>query len=99
MSPFFLMPIDLSTELNKLNLNHKDWKIELVSIPHSLYLEISLPAFFEVEELSKILYFFYNKLFYLFNYLDYRIKFSNLPKMEKSILHDYLVFLYFNPFL
>jgi DNA polymerase-3 subunit alpha (Gram-positive type) len=31
--------------------------------------------------------------------LDYRVKFSNLPKIEKSLLHDYLIFLYFNPFL
>ena len=102
MSPLFstnLPPIDLLTELNKLNLNHKDQRVELVSVPYSLCLEISLPAFLEVEELSKILYLLYNRLFYLFNYLDYRIKFSNFPKIERTILHNYLVFLYFNPFL
>ena len=100
MPPLFLnsLPIDLLTDLNELNLN-KDQKIRLVSISHSFYLEIILPSFLKIEELSKILYLLYNRLFYLFNYLDYRIKFSNLPKMEKTTLHNYLIFLYFNPFL
>ena len=101
MSPFLLnsLPTDLLINLNELDLDHKEQKNKLVSIPDSLYLEIISPAFFEIEELSKIFYLLYNKLFYLFNYLDYRIKFSNLPKIEKNLLHNYFIFLYFNPFL
>src|SRR2546421_11887924 len=101
MSPLLLnsWPIDLLIDLNELNPNNQEQKIKLVSIPHSLYLEIVSSSFFKIEELSKIFYLLYNKLFYLFNYLDYRVKFSNLPKTEKSLLHNYLIFLHFNPFL
>src|SRR5436190_17623026 len=92
------LPTDLLVNLNELDLDRKEQKIKLVSIPNSLYLEIISPSFFEIEELSKIFYLLYNKLFYLFNYLDYRVKFSNLPKIEKNLFNKYLIFFYFNLF-
>src|SRR4051812_36311818 len=93
---FSLLPL---AETNQKNSEFKDKKIELVSFPDTLSLEIASFSYLEIEELEKIFYSLYNKLFYLFNYLDYRVKFSSFPEIDKSKLQIYLNFLYFNPFL
>ena len=89
----------LLVEINPKYHETKDEKIELVGSPDTFSLEIVSPYCLEVKELGKIFYSLYNKLFYLFNYLNYQVNFSSFPEINETNLQNYLNFLYFNPFL
>ena len=89
----------LFAEIDSKYSEYKDKKIELTASSSTLSLEIILPHYLEAEELGKIFYSLYNKLFYLFNYLEYQIKFTSFPEINEAKLQNYLVFLYLNPFL
>jgi hypothetical protein len=89
----------LFAEIDSKYSEYKDKKIELAAFPSTFSLEIIFPHYLEAEELGKIFYSLYNKLFYLFNYLEYQIKFTSFPEIIEAILQNYLVFLYLNPFL
>jgi len=89
----------LFAEINPKYSEYKEEKIELMASPSILSLEIIFPYYLEAEELGKIFYSLYNKLFYLFNYLEYQVKFTSFPEINEAKLQNYLVFLYFNPFL
>lgn len=81
--------------------DQKNLLTEVFVLPDSSSLEVILP-FSEswLENCGKILYSLYNKLGYLFSYLDYEIKIQNLPKeITKDMLFQYLNFLFLNPFL
>src|SRR4051794_31376019 len=55
-----------------------NFPMEFVVLAPSLSLEIVLPFNdFSLESYGKILYYLYNKLNYLFSYLDYQIRFQN----------------------
>jgi len=91
----------LSSSLKEIKVRHNDnnFSIKFDSSPSNLSLEIIFPFLLSTEQLSQTLYSLYNKLFYLFNYLDYKIKFVSLPDISENTLRDYLNFLYLNPFL
>ena len=89
----------LLVETNPKYHETKDEKIELVVSPDNFSVEIVSPCCLEVKELGEIFYLLYNKLFYLFNYLNYRVKFSSFPEIDETSLQNYLNFLYLNPFL
>ena len=67
----------LFAEINPKYSEYKDEKVELAVSPSTLSLEIIFPHYLEAEELGKIFYSLYNKLFYLFN---------NFNKREKLLL-------------
>ena len=98
--------IEQSNKSEKIKLTNLlddqiNFPVEFSTSATSLSLEISLPfnEFF-LESCGKILYSLYNKLGYLFSYLDYQIKFQNLPKeIDENIVSEYLNFLILNPFL
>src|SRR3954453_10299598 len=95
------MPVFASNSLPKIESNYHNFQekeVELVAFPNSLLLEVKASSLLKIEELNKTFYSLYNKLFYLFNYLDYQVKFISL-EINKIDLQDYLKFLYFNPFL
>jgi len=89
----------LFAEIDSKYSEYKDKKIELAAFPSTFSLEIIFPHYLEAEELGKIFYSLYNKLFYLFNYLEYRVKFISFSEINEAKLQNYLVFLYLNPFL
>ncbi|RHZ36056.1 PolC-type DNA polymerase III [endosymbiont GvMRE of Glomus versiforme] len=96
------MPISFSHFLAEINQEYfasKDEKIEFITFPATLSLEIVAPSYLEIKELEKIFYLLYNKLFYLFNYLDYQVKFAAFSEINETKLKSYFSFLYFNPFL
>ncbi|CAJ0747095.1 20018_t:CDS:2 [Entrophospora sp. SA101] len=62
----------LFAEINQKYFESGDEKIELVASPDDLSLAIASLSYLEIEELEKIFYSLYNKLFYFFNYLDYQ---------------------------
>ena len=85
-------PLSLAEISEKLKASN--WQVIL---PKTLV--IASLNFQEKERLEKILFLLYQNLLYLFNYLDYQIKFQTDPESEENSLKKYLDLLYFNPFL
>jgi hypothetical protein len=95
------MPVFPSTFLAEIDPSHHNFQekeIRLASFPDSLTLEINANSFLKTKELSRIFYSFYNELLYLFNYLNYQVKFP-LFEINKTELQDYFELLYLSPFL
>src|SRR5215216_786634 len=95
------MLVSLSTFLTKIDLDCRNFvnkEVELAAFPEALILEINASSFLKIENLGRTFYSLYNELFYLFNYLDYQVKFPSF-EMNKTELQNYFKFLYFNPFL
>ena len=70
------MPVSLSTfsvKIDSKHYNFQEKEVELIAFPESLVLEITASSFLKTEELEKTFYSLYNKLFYLFDYLNYQL--------------------------
>jgi len=67
------------------------------SVPNCL--EIVAPHLPKTETISKLLYSIYNKLNYLFDYLDYQIMIQESTTIDKNIIKDYFSFVLSTPFL
>lgn len=84
--------IEKETDTNEL----KGLKTNL-SAPNCL--EITAPHLLTAETISKLLYLIYNKLNYLFHYLDYQIVILENVIIDKNSLKGYFSFIFSTPFL
>ena len=67
------------------------------SVPNRL--EIVSPHLPAVETISKLLYLIYNKLNYLFDYLDCQVVVKENMTIDKSTIQEYFSFIIGTPFL
>jgi len=70
-----------------------------VSFQTPFTLQITFAKLPSAENLGNFFYFLYNKLNYLFNYLDYSIKTSALEKLSFADIQNYIQLIYCTPFL
>jgi len=78
-----------TNELKELEINF--------SIPNGL--EIIAPRLPAAETISKLLYLIYNKLNYLFDYLDYQVVVRESVAIDKNTIQEYFSFIIRTPFL
>jgi len=94
MSLKFFKELEIEKEIDINEL--KGLKINFSTPNH---LEIIAPRLPTAETISKILYLIYNKLNYLFDYLDYQIVIQETTTVDKNIIKDYFSFVLSTPFL
>ena len=71
-----------------------------INSPTPNCLEITTPHLLSAEVLGKLLYLIYNKLNYLFDYLDYRIAVQETnSEITKNTIQEYFSLLGSSPFL
>lgn len=63
------------------------------------YLEIIVPRLPAAGIISRLLYLIYNKLNYLFDYLDYRVVVQENTTIDKNTIREYFSFVIATPFL
>ena len=84
--------IEKETDINDL----KELKINFLA-PNCLEITVShLPT---AETVGKLFYLIYNKLNYLFDYLDYRVVVQENTAIDKNSLKEYFSFIFSTPFL
>ena len=94
MSPKFFKELEIEKEIDINEL--KGLKINFSTPNH---LEIIAPRLPTAETISKILYLIYNKLNYLFDYLDYQIVIQETTAVDKNRIKEYFSFICATPFL
>ena len=63
-------------------------------------LKISAPRLLSAQTVGRLLYALFNKLNYLFDYLNYQIEIQeSVLLIDKNILQEYLVLIFSTPFL
>ena len=90
----FFQELETAKEIDISDL--KELKINFL-VPNRLEIITSrLPA---VGVIGKLLYLIYNKLNYLFDYLDYQVVVRETVAIDKSIIQEYFAFVIETPFL
>ena len=95
MSLKFLKELGIEKETNISELEELEINF---SVPNCL--EIVTYHLLAVETLSQLLYSIYNKLYYLFDYLEYRIVVREVSvAIDKNTIQKYFSFVCSTPFL
>ncbi|WNE40930.1 MAG: DNA polymerase III PolC-type [Mycoplasmataceae bacterium] len=81
--------LEKNDEFRELSFNY--------SVPN--HLEIITPNLPKVKAISELLYSIFNRLNYLFNFLDYQITVQKNSTIDKKTLQDYFSFIFSTPFL
>ena len=88
--------------LKELEIEEMDKDLGTATFAFSppLGLEITTSDFLSAKSLGKLFYLLYNKLNYLFDYLDYQIKVQeNGSEISKNTIREYLSLICSTPFL
>ena len=92
------MPLKFFAEF-PINTDSQLEKIDFFFLP-PIKLEITAPHLFPAKIIGKLLYAIYNKLNYLFSYLDFQVKTREVnAETNENTIRDYLSFLFATPFL
>jgi DNA polymerase-3 subunit alpha (Gram-positive type) len=90
----------LPKSLKELELeNNDEFKDFSFNFSDNNCLEINVPLLPKANIISNFLYLLFNKLTYLFNFLDYQIVVQKNTPIDKITLKEYFSFLFSTPFL
>ena len=93
------MPLKFFAEIQIKDPNSQLEKIDFFFLSPTK-LEIITPHLFPAEIIGKLLYAIYNKLNYLFSYLDFQVKTREInTEINENSIQDYLSFIFATPFL